>query len=161
MSFHMLCMVFYQGPYQTIRYEIIGDDFVSTYFSMDEDSGEMTVKRDLRETKIEIFTVSNLIIFKIGSYYQIRRCVWSREIDQSDSIFLDLMPDQTKIWLFEPSLILHFNLNSSRTGIVFIRQNLTSIDLRLWRIKTVPARNWNIDSGRRPITYVFIWSKNS
>ena len=108
MSFHISFMLFYQGPYQTIKYEIIGDDFVSTYFSMDEDSGEMTVKRDLRETKIEIFKVSNLIISKIGSHHEITRCVWSRKIDQSDSIFLDLMSDQTKIWLSEPSLIIYY-----------------------------------------------------
>ena len=31
------------------------------------------------------------------------------------------------------------SVNSLRPGTVFIRQNLTSVDVRSWRIKTVPA----------------------
>ena len=32
---------------------------------------------------------------------------------------------------------LNIGLNSFSAGIVFIRQNLTSVDVRFWRIKTV------------------------
>ena len=38
---------------------------------------------------------------------------------------------------------------------VFIRQNLTYVDVRFSRVKTVPAlKKKNIYNGRRPITYI-------
>ena len=47
---------------------------------------------------------------------------------------------------------LHYiNVFFFQRGIVFIRQNLTYVDVRSWRIKTIPRlKNWNISNGRRP-----------
>ena len=44
-------------------------------------------------------------------------------------------------------------INPFSEGTVFIRQNLTSVEVRFWSINTVPAlEEFNIYNGRRPIT---------
>ena len=44
------------------------------------------------------------------------------------------------IWIPMSWVYSHYKyFNSSSPGTVFIRQNLTSTDIRFWRIKTVPA----------------------
>ena len=35
--------------------------------------------------------------------------------------------------------LLAFNLNPYSAGIDFSRQNLTSVDVRFWRLKSIPA----------------------
>ena len=46
----------------------------------------------------------------------------------------------------------HYNLfNSFWAGTVFIRQNLTSIDVRFWRMKTVPALKGLLSYFGKPV----------
>ena len=47
-----------QGPFRDLHFELIGDDSAPTYFRVTEDTGEISVSRDLRETDLEIFNVS-------------------------------------------------------------------------------------------------------
>ena len=45
------------------------------------------------------------------------------------------------------------NINHSIAGIDFSRHNVTSMDVTLWRLESIPAlKEWNIYNGRRPIT---------
>ena len=47
------------------------------------------------------------------------------------------------IWISTLWVYGHYNLfNSFSIGTVFRRQNLTSIDVRFWRLKTFPALKW-------------------
>ena len=55
----MLESIFSQGPFNTLVYEIIGDDDAPSYFKLDSRTGEVTINRDLRETDAEVFRVSS------------------------------------------------------------------------------------------------------
>ena len=59
----------------------------------------------------------------------------------------------TGIVTFDAGMVSTLKLNPYRTGINFRRQNLTSIDVRFWRLKSIPAL-WELffSNSRRPIT---------
>ena len=46
------------GPFNTVSYSLIGDDAATSFFGVDEKSGRVTVKRDLRTENVEFYTVS-------------------------------------------------------------------------------------------------------
>ncbi len=46
-----------EGPFQTLKYELIGDDDGPVYFRCDEDTGEIVIIRSLQETNKRIFVV--------------------------------------------------------------------------------------------------------
>ena len=56
--------------------------------------------------------------------------------------------------------LIEILFNPYSAGIDVRRQNLTSVDVRFWRLKSILARVKNIYS-RRPITQLFKWGGKS
>ena len=54
-------MLFFQGPYNDLTYEIIGDESAPRYFSI-TDEGRMNVARLLTETNLETFYVCMSVV---------------------------------------------------------------------------------------------------
>jgi hypothetical protein len=46
-----------QGPFSEVYYSLIGDDQGPTFFAIDEKSGRITVKRDLRTENVDFYTL--------------------------------------------------------------------------------------------------------
>lgn len=53
------------GPFKQLFYSIIGDDAAPAFFAISSDTGDISVRRDLKETEQEVFSVSLLYYFKL------------------------------------------------------------------------------------------------
>ena len=72
-------------------------------------------------------------------------------IDPNYTLLASFWANVTACWLNVMPGLSHINPFSA--GIDFRRQNLTSIEVRFWRLKSIPAlKELQIYNGRSPIT---------
>ena len=123
-------------------------------------------------TYISLITMTNKSVMTFISvnkiYVCLSVCLWNMEY-KFGHLKLCFATDFHKfkwpkiIWVCKMSDVSWRHIfNPLSAGTVFRRQNMTSVDVRFWRLKTVPhCKNVNIANGNRPLKYVFKWSGKS
>ena len=56
-----LINTFVQAPFNEVTYELIGDDDGPDYFQIDDKSGKISVKKDLRAENVDFYNVSGMV----------------------------------------------------------------------------------------------------
>ena len=59
--FTNMFVCYYQGPFQDLVFDIIGDESAPQYFSINAE-GRLNVARNLTDTNLEMFHVSHMLI---------------------------------------------------------------------------------------------------
>ena len=68
------CLVFFQSPYNELRYSMIGEDSVLQYFMIDDVTGDVALKKSVQQdpdSKDTYFVSSPIIVILPRSYHKI------------------------------------------------------------------------------------------
>ena len=60
---------FFQKPFNTLTYELIGDGSATSFFEINSEDGRITVSQDLRAENIEFYHVNKKKFLRLISSY--------------------------------------------------------------------------------------------